>query len=157
MPVQAGWRDLLGRRHVFVLAVKVVLSAELTGAGFVALLLAGPAVVASLRGSDLLAADLLLCRRALILAHVGARRVGADWLAILLAWGRWGVEALVVVRRADGVAVAVGDGSVGTVLRGHGPWTLVAAAMLHALGWRLGLCVGADADAGGPGGRDVGA
>jgi hypothetical protein len=65
------------------------------------------------------------------------------------------VKALVIVGRTDGVAVAVGDAPIGAMLRGHGPWTLVAAAMLHALGWRLGLDVGADTDAGGPRGWSV--
>jgi hypothetical protein len=77
--------NILWWRNIFVLAVKVVLSAELARSRFVALLLARSTVIASLSSPDLLSPH-LRCRRGStgILAHVRARGVR---LAVLLA--RW--------------------------------------------------------------------
>ena len=68
---------LLGRWNVLVLAIKVVLPAELTRPGLIALLLARTAMVARLSGSDLLSSHLLGCGVCAIWRHVGPVRVRA--------------------------------------------------------------------------------
>jgi hypothetical protein len=136
--------NALWRWNILVLAVEVVLSAELARACFVALLFAGSAVVAGLSGPHLLSSHLL---SACILSHVRALCIGINGLAILLAGRRRRrvEDGAIGVGGADGVAVAIGDVAVGAVLWIHGPWTLMSA-MLHALG--RSLDVDADADAG---------
>ena len=135
--------------HILVLAVKVVLSAKLTRAGFVAFLFARSAVVTSLRGANLLA-PYRLSGGARVLAHVRARGISA--LVILSSrrrrrrwWGRVERLAVAMVCRTDGVAVAVGHVAVGAMVGVHPPWTLVAA-MIHR--WRLRLAVDTDARSG---------
>lgn len=79
----------LGRGNVLVLAIKVILSTELAWPGFIAFLFAGAAMIACLRGADLLSPCLLTCTP--IIRHVRTRRVMVDGGSILLLtwWLRW--------------------------------------------------------------------
>jgi hypothetical protein len=114
---------------MFVLAVKVVLSAELTRFTFVTPLLSGPTVVAGLHGSDM----------------PEPNGVWVNGLAVLLAYGWWRVESLIIgVRRADCVAVPVGDALIRAILRDLGPWCMAAAAILYSLRWRIRINFGVD-------------
>jgi hypothetical protein len=80
--------NILWWRDIFVLAVKVVFSAELARSRFVALLLARSTVVASLSSSDLLSPHLRSRRRSRILAHVRSRGEGTRLIILLARWLR---------------------------------------------------------------------
>jgi hypothetical protein len=132
--------NVLWRRDIFILAVKVVLPAKLTRSGFVTLLFSGAAMVASLCCSNLLSSHLVLGILARRPAHIAARRVGFDGLCIVLLVRRdsWRLELLLVgMRRTDDRSVAIGRrvatgrpaGDAGTVLWSHSPWRV--ATMLH--------------------------
>lgn len=120
---------ILWRRYIFVLAIEAVFSAKLAGSCFVALLLAGATMVASLGSSNLLSSYLSLARSGVV-THVWARSIG-NWLTILLAWwGRWRMIGLVIgMRGTDTLRVPIRDAAIGSVVT-HGPRPLVAA-MLH--------------------------
>lgn len=96
----------------------MVFPAELTRPGFVALLLARAAIVASLGGANLLSSH--LCRRcAAILSHVGSSRVrrhsGCSILGRLRY--RWGLEMRLIGGTHAGAAVTIGNASVARAMR----------------------------------------
>jgi hypothetical protein len=131
---------LLGWRNIFVLAVKVVLSAELARPGFIALLFSRSAVIASLRGSDLLSSYLLCCT---VVVHIRRGRVWSHWLGVLLC-RRWRLRVVcrwsIGVRRAHGMAITIRHVAIWPVLRVHGRPRRMMATMLHGgLRLRLGL------------------
>lgn len=140
--------DALGWRYILVLAVEVVLPAELTRPSFVAFLLSRAAVVARLGGANLLSPYLL---GGAIVCHVGGLGIWSHWLAILLdRWRSLGMVWLSVgMGGTDGVVVAIRYAAIGTMLRVHGPRGVVSA-MLHGR-LSLGLYVDTDAETGGPG------
>lgn len=136
---------ILGRWYILVLAIEIVLSAELTRSGFVTLLLSRPTVITRLCRANLFAPYWLACC-ACILTHVRARCVRA--LIILRSRRRrWRVKGLstIVMCRAYRMAVAIGHMTIGAMLRIHTPWALVAT-MIHR--WWLRLDVGTDTGSG---------
>jgi len=134
---------LLWRRNVFVLAVKIVLPAELARACFVAFLFSRTAMIAGLCGSDLFAPH-LLAWGSVVWTHVWTRCCIRNRLSIRLSSRRrWCVKATIVrMRWTYGCTVAIGNSAIRTMLRVHGPVILVMLAMLHA---RRGFHVNTDA------------
>lgn len=137
-----GWRDVL------VLALEVVLSAELARSRFVTLLLSRTAVVTRLGGAHLLPPYLL---RVAIVVHVRSLRVGRGRSGVLLdRWWRLGmIWRPVGVRWTHGVVVSIRYAAIGAMLVADCP-RLVMAAMLHG-SLTLRFDVDTDTDAGGPG------
>jgi hypothetical protein len=118
-----GWRDIL------VLAVEVVLPAELTRSSFITFLLSRTTVVTGLGGAHL-PSSYLLCGA--IVVHVRGLRVGCDRRSVLLGW--WWRLCMIwcsvgVCSRTDGVVVSIGYAAIGAMLVVDRPRLLVA--MLH--------------------------
>jgi hypothetical protein len=145
---KGGGGNALGWRDVLVLAIEVVLSAELARASFVTLLFSRTAVVTSLGGAHLLS-SYLLCGA--IVVHVRRLGVGCDRRGVLLGrlWRLGMVGRTVGVRWTHGVVVSIGYAAVGSMLVADCP-RLVMAAMLHG-SLSLRLDVDTDTDAGGAG------
>lgn len=139
-----GWRDIL------VLAVEVVLPAELARSSFITFLLSRTTVVTGLGGAHLLS-SYLLCGA--IVVHVRGLRVGCDRRSVLLGWWWWRLcmiwRSVGVCSRTDGVVVSIGYAAIGAMLVVDCP-RLVVAAMLHG-SLTLRLHVDTDTDTGGPG------
>jgi len=88
---KGGGSNALGWRDVLVLAVEVVLSAELARSCFVTLLLSRTAVVTRLGGAHLLSPYLL---RVSIVVHVRSLRVGRSRSGILLLDRWWRLDMI---------------------------------------------------------------
>ena len=102
-----GWRDIL------VLAVEVVLPAELARSSFITFLLSRTTVVTGLGGAHL-PSSYLLCG-----AIVRGLRVGCDRRSVLLGWW-WRLciiwRSVGVCSRTGGVVVSIGYAAIGAAV-----------------------------------------